>query len=96
MNTLRQLNTYSTSSVTFTDQGLGSGQVLANRYRINGLLDTAVPVLENIEKICNAAGSWLSYDTHEGRWGVVINQTGNSVASFNDSNIIGNISVSGT
>jgi hypothetical protein len=96
MKTLAQLNTYSTSTVTFTDEALGVGQVLANRYQINGLLDTASPVLENIEKICSAAGSWLSYDTHEGRWGVVINQTGTSVASFDDSNIIGNISVSGT
>ena len=96
MKTLAQLNQYSTSSVVFTDQTLGAGQVLANRYQINGLLDTSKPVLENIEKICSAAGSWLSYDNHEGRWGVVINQTGTSVASFSDSNIIGNISLGGT
>jgi len=96
MKTLAQLNQYSTSSVIFTDETLGAGQVLANRYQINGLLDTAVPVMENIEKLCNAAGSWLSYDIHEGKWGIVVNQTGTSIASFNDSNIIGNISVSGT
>jgi hypothetical protein len=96
MKTLAQLNQYSTSSVVFTDETLGAGQVLANRYQINGLLDTAVPVLENIEKLCNAAGSWLSYDIHEGKWGVVINQSGTSIVSFNDSNIIGNITVSGT
>lgn len=96
MKTLAQLNQYSTSSVVFTDEALGAGQVLANRYQINGLLDTAVPVLENIEKLCNASGSWLSYDIHEGKWGVVINQSGTSIVSFNDSNIIGNITVSGT
>jgi hypothetical protein len=96
MKTLSQLNVYSTSSVVYTDESLGSGQVLANRYQINGLLDTDKPVLENIEKLCSAAGSWLSYDIHEGKWGVVINQSGTSIVSFNDSNVIGNISVSGT
>jgi hypothetical protein len=60
------------------------------------LLDTAQPVMKNIEKVCNAAGSWLSYDIHEGKWGVVINTSATSVASFNETNIIGNISINGT
>lgn len=96
MKTLAQLNQYAASSVTFTDESLGVGQVLANRYQINGLLDTANPVMENIERMCSAAGSWLSYDIHAGKWGVVINQTGTSIASFSDNNILGNISISGT
>ena len=96
MKTLAQLNTYSGTTVVYTDQSAGSGQVLANRYQINGLLDTAQPVFQNIEKLCSAAGSWLSYDIHEGKWGVVINQSGTSIVSFNDTNIIGSISVSGT
>ncbi len=96
MKTLSQLNTYALTTVTFTDEVLGVGQVLNNRYQINGLLDTSKPVMENIEKMCSAAGSWLSYDVHDGKWGVVINQTGTSVASFSDANILGNISVSGT
>jgi hypothetical protein len=96
MKTLAQLNTYSGTTVFYTDQSAGGGQVLANRYQINGLLDTAQPVFQNIEKLCSAAGSWLSYDIHEGKWGVVINQSGTSIVSFNDSNIIGSISVSGT
>jgi hypothetical protein len=96
MKSLTQLNVYSTSSVSYTDQGAGAGQVLANRYQINGLIDTSKNVLENIEKIASAAGSWLSYDVNEGQWGIVINSTGTSVASFDDSNVIGNVSVSGT
>lgn len=96
MKSLRDLNTFSTSTVVFTDEALGVGQILPNRYQINGLIDTAKPVLDNIESIASAAGSWLSYDIIEGRWGVVINQSTASIASFNDSNIIGNISVSGT
>lgn len=95
MNTLQQLNAYSTGTLSYTDELTGI-QVLPNRYQINGLIDTARPVLENIEKICSAGASWLSYDIHEGLWGVVINSSGTSIASFNDSNILGNISLSGT
>ena len=95
MNTLGQLNTYSQESVNYDDQGTGA-QTLADRYQINGLIDTAQPVMTNIEKICSAAGSWLSYDNHEGKWGVVINKAGTSIASFTDSNIIGSITLTGT
>ena len=93
--TITALNTYSAESVAYADQGTGA-QTLADRYQINGLLDTADPVLQNAEKILNAAASWLSYDTHEGKWSVIINKAGTSVASFTDSNIIGNITLGGT
>jgi hypothetical protein len=89
------LNTYSAESLAYDDQGTGA-QTLADRYQINGLLDTANPVLQNAEAILSAAASWLSYDAHEGQWGVVINKSETSVASFDDSNILGNISLSGT
>lgn len=95
MNSLTYLNTFSSQSVSYDDQGLGI-QTLANRYQINGLLDTSVNVFENIEKICSASGSWLSYDIHEGKWGVIINTSGTSIASFNDTNILSSISINGT
>lgn len=95
MKTLAELNTFSALSVAYDDQGTGA-ETLADRYQINGLLDTAQPVMSNIEKICSAAGSWLSYDIHEGKWGVVINTTGTSVASFDDTNILGAITLGGT
>ena len=89
------LNTYSDATVAYDDQGTGAA-TLADRYQINGLIDTAQPVLENAEKILSSAASWLSYDTHAGKWGIVINKADTSVASFDDSNILGNISLSGT
>jgi len=95
MISLIGLNTYSALGVNYEDQATGP-EILADRYRINGLLDSGQSVMSNIERICNAAGSWLSYDIHEGKWGVVINSSGTSVASFNDSNILGNINLSGT
>ena len=95
MNTLGQLNNYSAQSIAFTDEALG-GQTLPARYKINGVIDTGRPVMENMDKIASAAGSWMSYDSNEGKWGVIINQAGTSVARFNDSNILGDIAISGT
>jgi predicted outer membrane repeat protein len=70
--------------------------VVDNRYRINGLLAAETPVLQNLEKLCNAAGTWLTYDIQDGLWSLIINKSGNSVHSFDDSNIIGGISINGT
>ena len=95
MKSLTQLNTFSAASVAYDDQGTGA-QTLADRYQINGLIDTGESVMSNIEKICSAAGSYLSYDIHLGKWGVIINTTGTSVASFDDTNILGSITISGT
>jgi hypothetical protein len=68
--------------------------VLDTRYRINGLIDTKQPVLSNLERLCNACGCWLTYDTHAGKFAVVINNSTGSLYSFDDSNIIGSIKVS--
>jgi len=92
---LTALNTYSDTGVNYQDQGTGT-QTLADRYQINGLLDTARTVMENIEKVASSAASYLKYDIHEGKWGVTINQTGSSTASFTDSNVIGNVNVAST
>lgn len=66
-------------------------------YEINGVINTDKNVLDNLNQLCTAAGCWLTYDIGQGKWAVVINEQSNtSVASFNDSNIIGSINVSGT
>jgi len=70
--------------------------IFTNVFSINGVIDTSKPVLENMETIATAAGSWLTYDVNTGLWSVVINQTGSSVASFNDNNIIGGINITST
>jgi hypothetical protein len=69
---------------------------LATQFKINGVLSTDATVMQNIETLCSAAQAWLTYDINAGRWAVNINQAGFSVASFDNSNIIGPISVSGT
>jgi len=63
-------------------------------FSINGVLSTDKTVLQNLNDLCTAASAWLTYDISTGRWSVIINRAGTSIASFNDSNIIGNINVS--
>ncbi len=65
-------------------------------FEINGAIDVSRSVLENLNTLCTASGAWLTYDITTGLWSVVINKAGNSVMSFNDTNILGNINVSGT
>lgn len=65
-------------------------------YAINGIVNTDKNVLDNMDTLASACNSWVSYDSHDGLWSVVINQAGTSVASFSDSNIIGAITIGGT
>ena len=64
--------------------------------KINGVVSTDKTVLQNLTDICNACGAFLTFDISQGKWSVVINTTGASIKSYNDSNIIGNITVSET
>ena len=70
--------------------------VISNVFSINGVVDTNRSVLENMNEIATSAGAWVTFDSNQGKWAVVINQTGSSVKSFNDSNIIGSINISST
>jgi len=65
-------------------------------FVINGIIDTSKNVLSNIDALCQASGCWISYDVSVGQWAVIINNTGSSVFSFDNSNIIDNITISGT
>jgi hypothetical protein len=61
--------------------------------KINGVLSTNKTVLQNLNDICTACGTFLTFDISQGKWAVVINKTDTSVKSYNNSNIIGNLSV---
>jgi len=67
-----------------------------NDFEINGVIDTNKPVWKNIENIANSAGAWVTYDSTTGQYEAVVNKAGTSSHSFNDTNIIGAIKVSGT
>ena len=68
----------------------------SNVFAVNGLIDTNNTIVQNLQEICAASGCWLSYDISQGKWAVAINSAGSSVASFNDTNIIGGINISST
>jgi hypothetical protein len=70
--------------------------LFSNVFSINGVIDTNQSVLANMNAIATASGAWVTYDVNQGKWAVIINTTGSSVASFNDNNIIGGINISST
>lgn len=70
--------------------------VLPYRYRLNGVLDTNDTVFNNIEKIANSAASWVSFDALTGKWDVVINKEEAISYVFDDTNIIGGITLQST
>lgn len=85
-------NTYSDELITFTNN---SGTLVTQpRYRINGVIDTTKPVLENINNIMMACDSWLSFDAANGKWAMIVNKAESASLSFDDSNIIDDIRVS--
>jgi hypothetical protein len=67
----------------------------SSSFQINGIIDTNQSVYKNIQSLATASGCWFTFDIQTGLWSVIINRTGTSVASFNDSNIIGNLNVNG-
>lgn len=64
--------------------------------RINGVISTDKAVLQNLNDICTACGAFLTFDVSQGKWAVIINKAESSVASFDDSNIVGSITISET
>jgi len=90
---LLALNTFANTGFSYTNL---SSQTSTSPIHINGLVDVKTDVLTNMQALAEAASSWLTYDIHTGLWKVVINKAGTAVANFTDSNIIGDISISGT
>lgn len=66
------------------------------QFEINGLIDTSNNVWDNVNEIANASGCFVTWDASIGKWSVILNTDASSVKSFDDSNIIGEINVSGT
>jgi len=65
-------------------------------FKINGFVDTRNSIWDNVEKISSAASAWTTYDTTTGKWSLVINREETPVRTFDDSNIVGNITLTKT
>lgn len=68
--------------------------ILNQPLKINGVVSTNKTALQNLNMLADAAGCFLTFDINQGKWAVIINRPGTSVASFNDSNIIGSVTIS--
>tara|TARA_B110000503_G_scaffold7990_1_gene10885 strand:- start:6824 stop:8089 length:1266 start_codon:yes stop_codon:yes gene_type:complete len=65
-------------------------------FTINGLVDTNKTVWQNLEELAGASAAYVTWDPYTFKYGVVINQPGNSIRSFTDNNIIGSVSITET
>lgn len=65
------------------------------RTAINGTIDTNNTVLANLNKIAGSSQAFVTYDPNQGKWTTILNKAGTSVMTFDDSNIVGSINVTG-
>lgn len=90
------LNGYADDTVNYFDEDDGVSKTLANRYQINGIVNTAESVMTNLQKLAANAGCFVNYDIATGLWGVTINRDESVALAFDDSNIISGIDLTGT
>jgi len=88
------LNDYSDELITFTNAD--GDPATQPRYRINGVLNPGIKVLDNVDAIMSASDSWMAYNAPSGKWAIVINKAETDAWDFDDNNIIGDIKVSVT
>ena len=88
------LKGYSAEQVTYTNN-VGAN-VTQDRYAINGYISTANDVATNINKICQASGTFFTFDTKQGKFKVIPNRPTASTFSLNDDNIVSKIAVTST
>ncbi len=90
---------YSTTQVAYTTSA-GAGDT-HDRWSIDGMLSTYVPVKDNIDQLCQSCSAFFTYNPKNGKFGVVPNRAATTAEKtaafqFNDDNILGPISVTST
>ncbi|CAB5225792.1 Tip attachment protein J [uncultured Caudovirales phage] len=90
---LSALTTFCNTGFSYTDT---SNATVSSAIETNGVLDPSQNLLSNMSAIIDNTGNWLTYDVYTGKWTVILNKAGTSVVTLTDSNIIGEISISGT
>lgn len=93
---LTALNNYADDTVSYLDEEDDTVKTLANRYQINGIINPTDNVMNNLQKLASNTGCFVNYDIGTGLWGVTINRDISSTLSFDDSNIISGIDLTGT
>lgn len=90
---LSALTTFCNTGFSYTDT---NNATVSSAIETNGVLDPSQNLLSNMTAIIDNTGNWLTYDVYTGKWTVILNKAGTSVVTLTDSNIIGEISISGT
>lgn len=96
LTSVSTLRTLSNTSPANQYQNDGTTPLVQPRYEINGILNTGDTVKNNLDRINISSASWTTFDHKTGKWKVVANTVGSSVMTFNDDNIIGDITVTAT
>jgi hypothetical protein len=91
--------TYADANVNYIDTANVTQQ--HSRYQIDGALNTFTPVIDNVNKICQAGGAFFTYNAKQGKFGVVVNRpaTVGELANafvFDDDNITSSITITST
>jgi hypothetical protein len=91
--TLAALNTYSDGLIYYT--ATGPGTLSKPRFRFNGVLNTAQPIMTNLQLMANSCDALIKYNEIYGTWGVIVQSPTYSVSmALDDSNIISALTIS--
>jgi hypothetical protein len=90
---LTALNTYSNGLINYTSSG---GVALTmNRFEFDGLLDTAQPVMTNLQLMASSCDCLIKFNEITSTWGVIVQSPTYTVAmALTDSDIISAMSIS--
>jgi hypothetical protein len=91
--------TYADANVDYINSS--NTTVQHSRYQIDGALNTFTPVIDNVNKICQAGGAFFTYNAKQGKFGVVVNRPASnaelaSAFVFDDDNITSSITITST
>jgi hypothetical protein len=91
--TLAALNTYSDGLIYYT--ATGPGTLSKPRFRFNGVLNTAQPIMTNLQLMANSCDALIKYNEIYGTWGVIVQSPTYTVSmALDDSNIISALTIS--
>ena len=100
LNSFNDLYDYSTAQV---DYRTAAGNITAqhNRWQVDGMLSTYVPVKTNINEICRSCAAYFTYDAKQGKFKVVSNRAETTAEKanafvFNDDNIVSSLDITST
>ena len=100
LNSFNDLYDYSTAQV---DYRTAAGNITAqhDRWQIDGMLSTYVPVKTNINEICRSCAAYFTYDAKQGKFKVVSNRAATTAEKanafvFNDDNIVSSLDITST